>query len=134
MQTTEMTFVPCFFFSYATASSWWGSFTATSKSLLIQYFSQFLLSFYIFQSHEIHGLETYTQYLVSLQVFNPEGPGPATTVLVMTDEGGKCFCIFHHNIKHTTFRKRFATMWCVDFVCAKTSTTDLAIKQIICTC
>lgn len=41
------------------------------------------------QSHEIHGLETYTQYLVSLQVFNPEGPGPATTVLVMTDEGGK---------------------------------------------
>lgn len=43
------------------------------------------------QSHEIHGLETYTQYLVSLQVFNPEGPGPATTVLVMTDEGGKHF-------------------------------------------
>lgn len=27
------------------------------------------------QSHEIHNLETYTQYLVSLQVFNPEGPG-----------------------------------------------------------
>lgn len=27
------------------------------------------------QSHEIHSLETYTQYLVSLQVFNPEGPG-----------------------------------------------------------
>lgn len=41
------------------------------------------------QSHEIHNLETYTQYLVSLQVFNPEGPGPATTVLVMTDEGGE---------------------------------------------
>ncbi|XP_055315021.1 tyrosine-protein phosphatase 99A isoform X1 [Sitodiplosis mosellana] len=39
------------------------------------------------ESHEIHNLETYTQYLVSLQVFNPEGPGPATTVLVMTDEG-----------------------------------------------
>jgi hypothetical protein len=34
-------------------------------------------------------LETYTQYLVSLQVFNPEGPGPNTTVLVMTDEGGE---------------------------------------------
>lgn len=45
--------------------------------------------FSLLQSHEIHGLETYTQYLVSLQVFNPEGPGPATTVLVMTDEGGK---------------------------------------------
>ncbi|XP_055699332.1 tyrosine-protein phosphatase 99A isoform X3 [Phlebotomus papatasi] len=39
------------------------------------------------ESHEIHDLETYTQYLVSIQVFNPEGPGPATTVLVMTDEG-----------------------------------------------
>ncbi|RZC35448.1 hypothetical protein BDFB_001616 [Asbolus verrucosus] len=38
-------------------------------------------------SHTIQNLETYTQYLVSLQVFNPEGPGPNTTVLVMTDEG-----------------------------------------------
>lgn len=41
------------------------------------------------QSHEIHDLDTYTQYLVSIQVFNPEGLGPPTTVLVMTDEGGK---------------------------------------------
>ncbi|XP_048512163.1 tyrosine-protein phosphatase 99A-like isoform X2 [Athalia rosae] len=39
------------------------------------------------ESHTIHNLETYTQYLVSLQVFNPEGLGPSTTVLVMTDEG-----------------------------------------------
>ncbi|XP_046481648.1 tyrosine-protein phosphatase 99A isoform X1 [Neodiprion pinetum] len=39
------------------------------------------------ESHTIHSLETYTQYLVSLQVFNPEGLGPSTTVLVMTDEG-----------------------------------------------
>ncbi|XP_043500700.1 tyrosine-protein phosphatase 99A isoform X2 [Polistes fuscatus] len=38
-------------------------------------------------NHSIHNLETYTQYLVSLQVFNPEGHGPATTVSVMTDEG-----------------------------------------------
>ncbi|XP_023703350.2 tyrosine-protein phosphatase 99A isoform X4 [Cryptotermes secundus] len=38
-------------------------------------------------SHTIQNLETYTQYRVSLQVFNPEGPGPSTTVLVMTDEG-----------------------------------------------
>lgn len=45
--------------------------------------------FLLFQSHTIENLETYTQYLVSLQVFNPEGPGPNTTVLVMTDEGGK---------------------------------------------
>ncbi|XP_065074555.1 tyrosine-protein phosphatase 99A isoform X1 [Ochlerotatus camptorhynchus] len=39
------------------------------------------------ESHEIHQLETYTQYLASIQVFNPEGLGPPTTVLVMTDEG-----------------------------------------------
>ncbi|XP_070493823.1 putative receptor-type tyrosine-protein phosphatase mosPTP-1 [Chironomus tepperi] len=39
------------------------------------------------ESHEITNLETFTQYLVSVQVFNPEGPGPASTVLIMTDEG-----------------------------------------------
>ncbi|EEB18665.1 hypothetical protein Phum_PHUM527020 [Pediculus humanus corporis] len=38
-------------------------------------------------SHTIQNLETFTQYLVSVQVFNPEGPGPNATVLVMTDEG-----------------------------------------------
>ncbi|KAM0725329.1 Protein sidekick [Formica fusca] len=41
-------------------------------------------------NHSIHNLDTFTQYLVSLQVFNPEGHGPASTVTVMTDEGGKC--------------------------------------------
>ncbi|EFN79968.1 Protein sidekick, partial [Harpegnathos saltator] len=40
-------------------------------------------------NHSIHNLETFTQYLVSLQVFNPEGHGPASTVTVMTDEGGR---------------------------------------------
>lgn len=44
----------------------------------------------VFQNHSIHNLDTFTQYLVSLQVFNPEGHGPASTVTVMTDEGGKC--------------------------------------------
>ncbi|CRK87865.1 CLUMA_CG001652, isoform A [Clunio marinus] len=51
------------------------------------------------ESHEISNLETFTQYLVSLQVFNPEGLGPASTVLIMTDEGDdssfkatKCSC------------------------------------------
>ncbi|XP_025835596.1 protein sidekick-2-like isoform X2 [Agrilus planipennis] len=39
------------------------------------------------KSHVIENLETYTQYLVSVAVFNPEGFGPASTVLVMTDEG-----------------------------------------------
>lgn len=43
----------------------------------------------VFQNHSIHNLDTFTQYLVSLQVFNPEGHGPASTVTVMTDEGGK---------------------------------------------
>ncbi|KAF4530588.1 hypothetical protein B566_EDAN006794 [Ephemera danica] len=40
-------------------------------------------------SHTIQNLKTYAQYLVSLQVFNPAGTGPSTTVLVMTDEGGE---------------------------------------------
>ena len=39
--------------------------------------------------HIITGLKTYTQYLVSIQVINPEGLGPASTVVVMTEEGGK---------------------------------------------
>ena len=39
-------------------------------------------------SKVIQGLEIYTQYLVSVQVVNPEGLGPASTVVVMTDEGG----------------------------------------------
>ncbi|TDG52372.1 hypothetical protein AWZ03_001202 [Drosophila navojoa] len=39
------------------------------------------------ESHEIQNLETYTQYKVTVQVFNPEGLGPETTILVMTDEG-----------------------------------------------
>lgn len=56
-------------------------------------FSCFSKRFSLFQSHTIQNLETYTQYLVSLQVFNPEGPGPNTTVLVMTDEGGKCLTL-----------------------------------------
>jgi hypothetical protein len=42
------------------------------------------------QSHEITNLETFTQYLVSIQVFNPEGLGPSSTVLIMTDEGSEC--------------------------------------------
>lgn len=31
----------------------------------------------------------FTQYLVSIKVYNPEGAGPETIVVVMTDEGGK---------------------------------------------
>jgi hypothetical protein len=52
----------------------------------------FLCSSFVFstpQSHEIHDLEIYTQYLITIQVFNPEGLGPATSVVCMTDEGGE---------------------------------------------
>ena len=40
-------------------------------------------------THEfiLRDLETYTQYNVAIQVINPEGPGPAAKVTVMTDEG-----------------------------------------------
>jgi len=48
--------------------------------------------FSLFQNHEIHNLEVYKQYLISIQVFNPEGMGPDTSVVVMTDEGGKSSC------------------------------------------
>jgi receptor-type tyrosine-protein phosphatase gamma len=40
------------------------------------------------QSYTLEGLAVYTQYLVSLRVYNPEGSGPETIVVVMTDEGG----------------------------------------------
>ena len=45
-----------------------------------------------FQSHTITGLRPFTQYLVSLQVENPAGRGPSTTVVVTTEEGGE-FCL-----------------------------------------
>ena len=42
----------------------------------------------LFQSYTLTGLNTYTQYLVSLKAYNPAGAGPETIVVVMTDEGG----------------------------------------------
>lgn len=53
------------------------------------YFHCFLSLLLSLQNHEIHELDIYTQYLISIQVFNPEGIGPATNVVVMTDEGSK---------------------------------------------
>ncbi|XP_031831667.1 putative receptor-type tyrosine-protein phosphatase mosPTP-1 isoform X7 [Nomia melanderi] len=55
-------------------------------------------------NHSIHNLETYTQYLVSLRVFNPEGHGPETIVSVMTDEGvpTKPLNLSSHDITSTT--------------------------------
>ena len=38
-------------------------------------------------SHTVTDLAVYTQYLVSIRVTNPEGDGPETIVVVMTDEG-----------------------------------------------
>ena len=43
----------------------------------------------VLQSYTLTGLNTYTQYLVSLKAYNPAGDGPETIVVVMTDEGGK---------------------------------------------
>ncbi|KAJ8978165.1 hypothetical protein NQ317_004214 [Molorchus minor] len=40
-------------------------------------------------NHILTRLEPWTQYYVTVQVFNPEGLGPNTTVLIMTDEGGE---------------------------------------------
>jgi hypothetical protein len=54
------------------------------------------------QSYTLEGLAVYTQYLVSLKVYNPEGSGPETIVVVMTDEGGESFLherMLLHNIK-----------------------------------
>ena len=45
--------------------------------------------FGLFQSHTITGLRPFTQYLVSLQVENPAGRSPSTTVVVTTEEGGQ---------------------------------------------
>ena len=42
----------------------------------------------LLQSHTLEGLAVYTQYLLSIKVYNPEGSGPETIVVVMTDEGG----------------------------------------------
>ena len=47
-----------------------------------------------FQSYTLTGLNTYTQYLVSLKAYNPDGDGPETIVVVMTDEGGKWILFF----------------------------------------
>ncbi|KAF5274565.1 hypothetical protein FQA39_LY07177 [Lamprigera yunnana] len=54
------------------------------------------------ESYIIDRLETYTQYLVSLQVFNPEGIGPKTTVLVMTDEGATIIEVRHRPLVAST--------------------------------
>lgn len=59
------------------------------------------------QSHAIQGLQTFTQYMISLQVFNPEGLGPSSTVIVMTDEGGNLFFLFFS----LTFPSRPTWFW-----------------------
>jgi hypothetical protein len=57
---------------------------------LILYGKPFFKScLFALQSYTLEGLAVYTQYLVSLRVYNPEGSGPETIVVVMTDEGGE---------------------------------------------
>ncbi|XP_076236366.1 putative receptor-type tyrosine-protein phosphatase mosPTP-1 isoform X2 [Calliopsis andreniformis] len=67
-------------------------------------------------NHSIHNLETYTQYLVSLQVFNPAGHGPATTVSVMTDEGvpTKPLNLTSNGINSTTIELSWAEPDCAN--------------------
>uniref|UniRef100_T1JAT5 Uncharacterized protein n=1 Tax=Strigamia maritima TaxID=126957 RepID=T1JAT5_STRMM len=38
-------------------------------------------------SYILKNLDTFRQYVISVQVFNPAGAGPASTVVAMTDEG-----------------------------------------------
>jgi hypothetical protein len=49
----------------------------------------------LLQSYTLKGLAVFTQYLLSIKVFNPEGPGPETIVVVMTDEGGMFNYVAH---------------------------------------
>ena len=49
----------------------------------------------LLQSHTLTGLAVYTQYLLSIKVYNPEGSGPETIVVVMTDEGGQLYSIIN---------------------------------------
>jgi hypothetical protein len=59
-----------------------------------------------FQNYIIQNLLTFTQYLVSLQVFNPEGLGPPTTVAVITDESGKSHSPQPSNFKVEEMKRR----------------------------
>ena len=46
-----------------------------------------LILIFVIQSYTVTDLSVYTQYLLSIRVTNPEGEGPETIVVVMTDEG-----------------------------------------------
>ena len=41
------------------------------------------------QNYTLRGLEPFTEYLVTLRVFNPKGDGPSVAIAATTDEGGK---------------------------------------------
>ena len=66
----------------------------------------------VLQSYTLTGLNTYTQYLVSLKAYNPAGDGPETIVVVMTDEGGKICSIVLMSCSLTTRREIYeARLW-----------------------
>lgn len=44
------------------------------------------------QNYTLRNLEPYSEYLVTLRVFNPQGDGPTTTLIASTEEGGKLIC------------------------------------------
>lgn len=80
------------------------TFMMSSSLSFIWFYFHFLYLFHSSlshpQIHEIHELDTFTQYVISIQVFNPEGIGPATNVVVMTDEGGKYIAFHHFHLLH----------------------------------
>lgn len=49
------------------------------------------IRFILFQAHKITNLRPHTSYHIGLSVFNPEGFGPNTTLLIRTDEGSKYY-------------------------------------------
>lgn len=42
------------------------------------------------QNYTLRNLEPFTEYLVTLRVFNPQGDGPTATLAATTDEGSMC--------------------------------------------
>ena len=70
----------------------------------------------------LRDLATYTEYTLALQVLNPEGEGPATKVMVMTDEGGEC-CV-SHDIRDVMISSPWVII--INFLCS--SSPDLRGK------
>ena len=60
-------------------------------------------------SYTLIDLAVYTQYLISIQATNPEGEGPDTIVVVMTDEGAPSG---PRNFKILSIQANSLQIWC----------------------